>query len=151
MKMIRSDLTKYFHEWEKGTLDTIEQWVDRDSTGKCFYGRNTPRSQAGVCDAQKVETWHITGYSSTAPILDMALRNGRTEILRWHARNAELALEEIPWWFETWGKPPGEDARLFGICGTTKSDIIQAGNHGDTDIKRHFNARGTTGFRSIHV
>ena len=142
MRMNRTELKKYFTDWERGTLDTIEAWASRSSTSSCFYGRNVPRSQAGICDPQKVETWHITGYSSTRPQLEMALRHNRTEILKWHARNVKLALEVIPWWIETWGKPPGEDARLFGICGETRESIIAAGNHGDSDIKRHFNANG---------
>ena len=142
MQMTEADIKAYFRTWEVGTLATMESWAGRSATDSSFYGRNSP-TVAGTCNANRAETWHPTGYGSTAAILDMAKRWGSGVMLQWLANNVELCLDVIPWWFASkFGKPPGEDSKIPGICGTTEAEVLENNWHGDTDIKRHYNAYG---------
>jgi hypothetical protein len=142
MRMTRDEIKAYLLDWERGTLNTIETWAERVSTYACFYGRNTPRGPVGACDPQKVETWSPSGYGSTAAILDMAIRHDREKVLAWVARNVRLAMDLVPWWVDTFGKPPGENTRIPGQCGDTKESIVALGQHADDDVLRHWNSYG---------
>lgn len=142
MRMVQDNLLAYLREWEAGTLRQLERWAEMPATSVSFYGRVAP-PVAGVCEG--AADWSLSGYGSTAALLDLGKRWGSEVLRAWLRRNVRKFAEVTPWFFQTFGKPPGENAALPGVCGWTEDAILAVpphGRDGDTDIKRHWNAYG---------
>lgn len=135
----RAEIADWMWKKERAVLDEIAEIAEYPAFRNSLYGRNgkDPSVEFGQCDGSA--TWNLCGYGSDQAIVDMTERHQHLGVFRWLMRKVRYAASIVPWWIDTFGKPPGEDA-WHEPC-HDRTTLVKE-NHGDTDILRHWDSFG---------